>query len=52
MDEHYEVAYAMFGGDDFGQTLPLEWLKKAIDSGESVMRISLAAGSFGFELPI
>lgn len=34
-EDYYDRQQAVFGGDDFGQALPLEWLKMAIDNAEA-----------------
>lgn len=47
-EDYYETARAIFGGDDFGDPIPLDWMKMAIDSGESSMRLKV--NGEGYEL--
>lgn len=36
-EDYYETAREIFGGDDFGEPLPLEWMQRAIESGKEYL---------------
>lgn len=49
-DEWYENKRYLFGGDDGGVTLPIEWFQKAVASGKKTFKLQMLAKSIRMNL--